>query len=142
MTIQLNKIRGKHIRRKRTGERYLYPKEYIWNIPPDLRGKIEIGDVVEVIGSQDWVKVMDVFHEEDLKNNQFIYRLIRKSDPLADFSYQLKELRKKQNMTQQQLAKVLGVSQRTISLWEKQVSKPQKRLYPKIREMLDIKIRF
>lgn len=141
-TQQLNKIKGQHVKYTENGESYLYPKKYIWHIPHDLRGDIEVGDIVEVFGSLDLVKVIDVFHAEEPKNNQTIYRLVRKSDPQADFSYRLKKLRKEKRLTQQDLAQSLGVSIGTISAWELRRSKPQKKLYPKIEEILGIELKF
>ena len=38
---------------------------------------------------------------------------------------QLKTMRKKKNMTQEQLGKILGVSQQAIAKWENGVSKPR-----------------
>jgi len=141
-TKQMNKIKGQHIRKKRNGERYLYPKIYSWHIPHDIRGDIEVGDIVEVIGSPDFVKVTDLFHAEEPRNHQTIYRLIRKADPQADFIYQLKKLRKEKKLTQQQVAQSLGVSSGTLSAWEQGKAKPRKVLYPKIEEILGIKIKF
>lgn len=141
-TQQLNKIKGQHLKYTEDGKPYLYHKKYTWHIPHDLRGEIEIGDIVEVIGSNDLVKVTNIFHAEEPKNNQTIYGLVRKSDPKADFIYRLKKIRKEQNLTQQQIAHSLGVSSGTLSAWETGKARPRKKLYPKIEEILGIKIKF
>ncbi len=141
-TQQLNKIKGQHLKYTEDGKPYLHHKKYIWHIPHDLRDTIEIGDIVEVFGSLDLVKVIDVFHAEEPKNNQMIYRLISKADPQADFSYRLKKLRKEKRLTQQDLAQSLGVSKGTISAWETRRAQPRTKLYPKIEEILGIKINF
>lgn len=142
MNKQLNKIKGQHLKKTEDGKTYLHHKTYIWHIPHDLRGDIEVGDIVEVIGSSDRVKVTDIFHAEEPKNNQTIYRLVRKADPQADFIYQLKKLRQDHQFTQHQIANSLGISIGTLSAWESRKSKPRKKLYPKIEEILGIKIKF
>ena len=88
------------------------------------------------------MKVTDIFHAEEPKNNQTIYRLVRKSGPQADFIYQLKKLRQDHQFTQHQIANSLGISIGTLSAWESRKSKPRKKLYPKIEEILGIKIKF
>ena len=40
------------------------------------------------------------------------------------FSENLKILRKQHNLTQKDLAKLIGVDQRTVSAWEKQICEP------------------
>lgn len=133
-----NKIKGQHIRRQRDGKSYLYPKVYTWHIPHFLRSEIEIGDIVEVIGGDSWVQVIDLFFAEEPKNHQSIYRIVKKRK--LDFADQLKKFRKKNKLTQAELGQLLGVSLTTITGWERNKSKPQKRLYPKIEEILNIEL--
>lgn len=135
-----NKIKGKHIKTNHLGETYLYPKEYIWHIPKDMRSRLEIGDIVEVIGGDSWVQVIGLFFAEEPKNHQAIYRIVKKKK--IDFADQLKKFRKKNKLTQAELGQLLGVSLTTITGWERNKSKPQKRLYPKIKEVLNIEIDF
>ncbi len=40
------------------------------------------------------------------------------------FAENLKKLRQTYNMTQTELAKILGVDQRTVSAWEKKICEP------------------
>ncbi len=142
MNKQLNKIKGKHLKKTEEGKTYLHHKTYIWHIPHDLRQEIEVGDLVEVVGSQDYVKVIEIFQSEEPKNHQMIYRLVRKSDSQDNFIYHLKRLQKEHQFTQKQLAQSFGVSSGTLSAWLHKKSKPKKSLYPKIEEILGIKIKF
>lgn len=136
--MQPNKIKGKHIKVNEQGKKYLYPKEYIWHIPKDMRKKIEVGDKVEVIGSKDLVRVIDLFFADEPKNHQAIYRIVKKRK--LSFSEQLKNFRKKHKLTQTELGQLLGVSLNTITGWEREKSLPQKRYHSKIEEKLNIKV--
>ena len=53
------------------------------------------------------------------------------------FAKNLTNLRKTQKITQAQLAKTLGVDQRTISAWEKGVCEPNFTMLAKICEVFD-----
>lgn len=53
------------------------------------------------------------------------------------FAQNLRQLRNAKNMTQAQLAKMLGVDQRTISAWEKGVCEPSLALLIQISEIMD-----
>ena len=53
------------------------------------------------------------------------------------FSENLRALRLSAKMTQKQLAKILGVDQRTVSAWEKGVCEPDFLLLAKICEIFD-----
>lgn len=53
------------------------------------------------------------------------------------FAQNLKQLRVARGMTQAQLAKLLGVDQRTVSAWEKSVCEPSLTLLSKIAEIMD-----
>lgn len=53
------------------------------------------------------------------------------------FAKNLTHLRKAQKITQAQLAKTLGVDQRTISAWEKGVCEPSFTMLAKICEIFD-----
>ncbi|MBQ3572187.1 MAG: helix-turn-helix transcriptional regulator [Clostridia bacterium] len=53
------------------------------------------------------------------------------------FAKNLTHLRKAQKITQAQLAKTLGVDQRTISAWEKGVCEPNFTMLAKICEIFD-----
>lgn len=51
------------------------------------------------------------------------------------FKENLKELRKEHGLTQSELAKLIGVDQRTISAWEKGVCEPSFCLLSKLCEI-------
>lgn len=53
------------------------------------------------------------------------------------FSENLRTLRETAKMTQSQLAKILGVDQRTISAWEKGICEPSFSLLAKLCEIFD-----
>lgn len=54
------------------------------------------------------------------------------------FSTKLKKLREDKNLTQEQLSKLVGVSLKTISRYEKGESKPRyRKIYDKLAEVLD-----
>ena len=53
------------------------------------------------------------------------------------FTENLKNLRQSKNLTQNQLAKILGVDQRTISAWEKGVCEPSFEMLLKLCELFD-----
>ncbi len=53
------------------------------------------------------------------------------------FAQNLRQLRNAKNLTQAQLAKLLGVDQRTISAWEKSICEPSLALLIKISEIMD-----
>ena len=50
------------------------------------------------------------------------------------------EMRKKKNLTQQQLGGKLYVTDKAVSKWERGLSLPDVSLYPKICKELDIKL--
>ena len=52
----------------------------------------------------------------------------------------LKELRKEQNLTQEQFAEQLGVSGRSVSRWETGINMPDISLLVEIAEFYDISI--
>ena len=54
------------------------------------------------------------------------------------FAERLKELRKECKMSQAQLATKLGVNQRTISNWEKEIRQPDYDMLLKIATVLDV----
>lgn len=56
------------------------------------------------------------------------------------FAERLKELRTESEMSQTQLATILGVNQRTISNWEKEIRKPDFDMLMKIATTLDVSI--
>ena len=53
------------------------------------------------------------------------------------FSENLKALRATKNMTQADLAKILGVDQRTISAWENKICEPSFDILAKLCEIFD-----
>ena len=53
------------------------------------------------------------------------------------FSENLKTLRQSKKLTQNQLSKILGVDQRTISAWEKGVCEPGFEILAKLCELFD-----
>lgn len=53
------------------------------------------------------------------------------------FAENLKNLRQGKNLTQSQLAKILGVDQRTISAWEKGICEPSFEMLIKLCELFD-----
>ena len=53
------------------------------------------------------------------------------------FSENLKKLRESKNITQAELAKMLGVDQRTISAWENKVCEPSFDILAKLCEIFD-----
>lgn len=53
------------------------------------------------------------------------------------FTENLKSLRQNKNLTQSQLAKTLGVDQRTISAWEKGICEPSFEILAKLCELFD-----
>ncbi len=53
------------------------------------------------------------------------------------FSKNLKELRKSRSMTQTELAKLVGVDQRTVSGWETGVSEPSYAILAKLCEIFE-----
>lgn len=53
------------------------------------------------------------------------------------FAENLKNLRQSKNLTQSQLAKILGVDQRTISAWEKGICEPSFEMLIKLCELFD-----
>ena len=52
----------------------------------------------------------------------------------------LSEFRKKKNLTQEQLAEMLGVNRTTVTLWERGVNKPKIEMIEKLTEILDCSI--
>ncbi len=52
----------------------------------------------------------------------------------------IKELRKEKNLTQSELAKLLFVSQDTISLWECNKSTPSAEMLVKIADIFEVKV--
>ena len=53
------------------------------------------------------------------------------------FSENLKTLRQSKKLTQNQLSKILGVDQRTISAWEKGVCEPSFEILAKLCKLFD-----
>ena len=53
---------------------------------------------------------------------------------------QIKFLRRKKHITQEELAKILGVSNQAVSKWEKGLSFPSITLLPAIAEYFDVTI--
>lgn len=53
------------------------------------------------------------------------------------FPQNLKQLRAAKKLTQAQLAKLLGVDQRTVSAWEKSVCEPSLTLLATLAEIFD-----
>lgn len=56
---------------------------------------------------------------------------------VVKFSENLKNLRRLANMTQQNLARILNVDQRTISAWEKGVCEPSFEMLSKLCEIFN-----
>lgn len=54
-----------------------------------------------------------------------------------NFTENLKSLRKTKNLTQSQLANILGVDQRTVSAWEKGVAEPSFSILAKLCEIFN-----
>ncbi|MDE5601822.1 MAG: helix-turn-helix domain-containing protein [Clostridia bacterium] len=54
------------------------------------------------------------------------------------FNKRLKELRKTENISQCQLAKMIGVAQSNVSDWENDVSRPEYENLIKIAEIFDV----
>lgn len=54
------------------------------------------------------------------------------------FTMNIKELRKKQGLTQIELAKRVGVSMMTIQLWERASTKPNEENLKKLMEVLNV----
>jgi Predicted transcriptional regulators len=54
------------------------------------------------------------------------------------FSLNVKNIRKTQGLTQQKLAKILGVSRTTISAWENNVSEPDLLTLVKLKKILGV----
>lgn len=52
-------------------------------------------------------------------------------------SENLKILRKQRNLTQKDLAKLIGVDQRTVSAWEKQICEPDLKTLAKLCEIFN-----
>ena len=50
----------------------------------------------------------------------------------------IRELRKKHELTQIELAKRVGVSMMTIQLWERGVTKPNEENYKRLMEVLNV----
>jgi transcriptional regulator with XRE-family HTH domain len=57
-----------------------------------------------------------------------------------DWMEQIKAVRKALGMTQEQLAKLLGVTQGTIAQWEKGLTHPTFEKLPKIAEVLGVSV--
>ena len=55
----------------------------------------------------------------------------------VNFSENLKSLRKIKKMTQKQLAEILGVDQRTVSAWEKNICEPSFNILAKLCEIFN-----
>lgn len=53
------------------------------------------------------------------------------------FSENLKNLRESKNIKQAELAKLLGVDQRTISAWENKICEPSFEILAKLCELFD-----
>lgn len=53
---------------------------------------------------------------------------------------QLRAIRKRLNMTQQQLADVLGVSRTTVTMWETSPTMPYARMLVKLADALDVTV--
>lgn len=80
MQEEMNAIRGFHIRTRKDGKEYLYPKKYSWYIPKTLRTKlgdepIKPGDVVFVDKTKP-VLVVEVFHHEGEKRLAFVHGVV------------------------------------------------------------------
>ncbi len=54
------------------------------------------------------------------------------------FANRLKELRKSENMSQTQLAKIIGIAQSNVSDWENDVSRPEYENLIKIAKIFDV----
>ena len=54
-----------------------------------------------------------------------------------NFAKNLSNLRKSKKITQSELAKILGVDQRTVSAWEKEICEPSLTMLAKICEFFD-----
>ncbi len=50
----------------------------------------------------------------------------------------IKELRKEKNLSQQNLADVIGVSQKAIDYWEKDVNEPKASYIVKLADFFDV----
>lgn len=62
----------------------------------------------------------------------------RAARPLPPFAEWLRRLRKEQGLSQQNLAETLAVSQQTISLWERGLRKPSRRMEILLKHQLGI----
>lgn len=59
------------------------------------------------------------------------------------FSEKLRELRKNKNLTQPEVAKILGITSRTYKSYELDESKPRyKKIYEKLAELYDVDINY
>lgn len=56
------------------------------------------------------------------------------------FAKRMKELRKAENMSQSQLAKLIGVAQSNISDWENNVSRPEYEKLVKVAQIFDVSV--
>ena len=54
-----------------------------------------------------------------------------------NFAQNLRMLRKSRKMTQQQLAELVGVDQRTVSAWERNVCEPSYGMLSRLCEIFD-----
>lgn len=52
----------------------------------------------------------------------------------------LSKLRKKKNLTQEQLAKMLGVTRTTVTLWERGTNKPRLEMIEKLTKIFNCPI--
>lgn len=57
---------------------------------------------------------------------------------MEKFAERLKEIRTEKNLSQQQLAELLSVNQRSISNWEKAVREPNYTILVKLAETFDV----
>ncbi len=56
------------------------------------------------------------------------------------FAIRIKELRKAENISQTQLAKLIGVAQSNISDWENNISRPEYEKLVKIAQIFDVSV--
>ena len=56
------------------------------------------------------------------------------------FGQKVKEIRKKKNLSQQQLGQIMGIKQQTVAQYEKAIDQPKLSTVRKIAEALDVTI--
>lgn len=59
---------------------------------------------------------------------------------MQKYFVRLPELRKRKNLTQEQLAEMLGVNRTTVTLWELGINKPKIETIEKLTEILECSI--